>query len=918
MLKVYQTQKKKLFGLFVLLLLSGKVANAQATLDRTLQQVLQTATAPVQVVVTFHGDGAPNSTHLQLLQSLGLTQGITLKNLPMAGVLATATQVEALSKSPYVRSVFLNKRLSYFNNNETHITGVQRMRTDKDIIARNNGMPVSGKGVTVMINDSGVDGTHEDIKLGSHLVQNVLGSTNLSSLSSLLPVTYLENIPNTDTNSGHGTHCAGTVGGNGSKSNGLYAGAAPGATLVGYGSGAALLVLDAIGGYDYALTHQFQYGIRVISNSWGTSGDFDPADPVNIASKKAYDHGIVSVFAAGNEGPSSDTHNPYAIAPWVISVGAGDKYGKLADFSSRGVKNEGGTITVDGETWTYENRPSVVAPGVDVISTRVIGPVASLSAQMDVEQLDPAHVPFYTHMSGTSMATPHVAGVVALMLEAKPTLTPGQVKEILQKTATNMPSHESWEVGAGYVNAYAAIDHIYRNTAFGATLNYTRRFNSSVNTATETSAFALDFNPVVTTGNQITFNVAAGTNSLEAKFSTTGLLGQTGNPVNLILLSPSGQEYRSGIPVAFAITPDRGMAVAAPEPGTWTLKAEGLNGLALPETIQGTLSKSTITGTTGLADIVGHPAEASIKMAVGARLMDGLTTGFKPNELLKRIQLADYLVMGQAIRQFMPTNGSLTVTDVTGFQSLLAESVLSKGAALRDRTHAFKGVMVPAATGKFNPSGSVTRAQLAYSLVQALGLQEFAVQRNSKAVTVSVDGKTYTIEDASSIPAGLEGYVSIALELNLINAFYTVTQGPLDLFPTIHATFKPAQEVTRAEFAVIVTRTHASWSAATQPVASASNSTERLALNPSQKPNYSYPNPFSGNTTISYAVEDAGFVTIEVFDLRGKKVSTLVSEAKEKGTYAVPFNGSNLPTGTYLYKVSTGAKSTSHKMVLAR
>ena len=918
MLKVYQTQKKKLFGLFVLLLLSGKAVNAQAVLDRSLQQTLLTATTPVQVVVTFHGDGAPNSTHLQLLQSLGLTQGITLKNLPMAGVLATAAQVEALSKSPYVRSVFLNKRLTYFNNNETHITGVNRMRTDKEMIARNNGMPVSGKGVAVMVNDSGVDGTHEDIKLGNHLVQNVMGSTNLNSLSSLLPVSYLENIPNTDSNSGHGTHCAGTVGGNGSKSNGLYAGAAPGATLVGYGSGAALLILDAIGGYDYALTHQFQYGIRVISNSWGTSSDFDPADPVNIASKKAYDRGIVSVFAAGNEGPSSDTHNPYAIAPWVISVGAGDKYGKLADFSSRGVKNEGGTITVDGETWTYENRPSVVAPGVDVVSTRVIAPVASLSAQMDAELLDPAHVPFYTHMSGTSMATPHVSGIVALMLEAKPSLTPGQVKEILQKTATNMPNHEAWEVGAGYVNAYAAIDHIYRNTAFGAALNYSRRFNSSVNTSSEKSAFTINYNPAVAAGNQITFTVAPGTNSLEAKLNATGVLGQTGNPVNLILLSPSGQQYRSGIPVAFALYYDRGMAVASPEPGTWTLKAEGLNGLALPETMQGTISKTTITGTTGLADIAGHPAEASIKMAVGSRLVDGLASGFGPNDLLTRIQLADYLVMGQAIRQFMPTNGALTVSDVTGLQALLVESVLANGAALRDRTHAFKGVMTPAATGKFNPSGSVSRAQLAYSLVQALGLQEFALERNGKAVTVTVDGKTYPIEDASTIPAGLEGYVSVALELNLINAFYSVTQGPLDLFPTMHATFKPAQQVTRAEFAVIVTRTHASWSAATQPMASTSNSTERVALSPSQKASYSYPNPFSGTTTISYAVEDAGFVSVEVFDLRGKKISTLVSEAKEKGTYSVPFNGSHLPTGTYLYKVSTRAKSTSHKMVLAR
>jgi serine protease AprX len=914
MLNIYSNNLKKVLSIFAFLVAFAGQALAQATVDTQLLQVLKSATVPTEVVVTFYGNGAPSSTHLQLLQSLGLTKGLTFKNLPIAGVLATSAQVEALAKSPYVRSLYLNKKLSFYNNNETHLTGVKRLRTDKNITARNNGMPVSGKGVGVMINDSGVDGTHEDIKLGVHLVQNVLGSTNLNAQSSLLPTTYLENVPNTDTNSGHGTHCAGTVGGNGARSNGLYAGAAPGATLIGYGSGGALFVLDALGGYDYALTHQFTYGIRVISNSWGTSGDFDPANPVNVASKKAYDLGIVSVFAAGNDGPSSDTHNPYAIAPWVISVGAGDKYGKLADFSSRGVKGEGGTFTLGDETWTFENRPTLVAPGVDVISTRAIAPVSSLSAEMDAAELDPAHVPFYTHMSGTSMATPHMSGVVALMLEANPSLSPAQVKAILQKTATNMPGRESWEVGAGYVNAYAAIDHIYRNTSFGAFLNYTRRFNSSVNTATEQSSFTINFNPLTAATNQITFQVASGTNSLEAKFNAAGLLGQTGNPVNLILLSPSGAEYRSGIPVAFALYYDRGMAVANPEPGTWTLKAEGLNGVALPETIAGTLVQSHVTGTTGLGDIAGHPAEASIKMAVAARLVDALPTGFKPNDALKRIQLADYFMMGQGIRQLMPTSGTATVTDLFGDQLLLAESVLAKGAALRDREHAFKGVMLPSTTGKFNPNGNVNRANLAYSLVQALGLQKFAEERTGKPVNVTADGKTYVIEDASSIPAGLEGYVSVALELNLINAYFSLSQGTFDLFPTLHATFKPLQDVTRAEFAVIITRTHSSWNAATQPVTASATA---IGL-PVAAKNFTYPNPFSGTTTISYTLENAGFVTVEVFTLKGGKVSTLVAEQKEAGTYSVPFKASNLPTGTYLYKIKTAGKEITQKMVLTR
>ncbi|HEX9956543.1 MAG TPA: S8 family serine peptidase, partial [Fibrella sp.] len=627
--------RKHLALLMVVGLLAQHVS-AQVSVDGNLRNALKSS--PVaQVIVTFHGDGAPQPSQINLLQQVGILKGLTLRALPIVGVLATAAQVEALSKRPEVKSLYLNKRLDYYNYDATQLTGVRRLRTDKTITAKNNGTPVSGKGIGVLINDSGVDGTHEDIKFGTHLVQNTLGSTNLNALSAMLPVTYIEGVANTDNNSGHGTHCTGTVGGNGTRSGGRYEGVAPGASLLGYGSGAALLVLDAIGGFDYALTHQFQYNIRVISNSFGTSGTFDPADPLNVATKKAYDRGMVVVFAAGNEGPGSDTHNPYAIAPWVISVGAGDKDGKLADFSSRGVEGEQGTFTVDGETWTFKNEPGIVAPGVDIVSTRVIGPVATLGIQTDVEQLDPSHVPFYTTMSGTSMATPHVAGVVALILEAKPALSPALVKEIIQKTATNMPGRASWEVGAGYVNAYAAVDLAFRTANFGTTVNSTRTFSSSVTRQNVAQTFSVNYNPVLTTNNQFTFSVAPGTNSLEAKIIAGGVSGQSGNPVNLIMLDPAGTEYRSGIPVTFSLYYDRSLAVASPLPGTWTLKVEGLQGIAFPETITGSIIQQMTSGTSGLGDIAGNPAEASIKMAVANRLVDGLNGVYRPKDPLRRI-----------------------------------------------------------------------------------------------------------------------------------------------------------------------------------------------------------------------------------------------------------------------------------------
>jgi serine protease AprX len=442
-----------------------------------------------------------------------------------------------------------------------------------------------------------------------------------------------------------------------------------------------------------------------------------------------------------------------------------------------------------------------------------------------------------------------------------------------------------------------------------------RTFRSNVNANNVTDNFTIDYNPATTATNDYTINVAAGTTAIEAKIRTQGVAGETGNPVNLSLISPSGAETRSGIPVLFALSYDRGVAVASPEPGTWTVRVSGLNGAAFPEKISGVVNMMTAAGTSGLSDIAGHPAEASIMMAVSARLADGLAGGgYKPDELLKRIDMADYLVMGEAIRQYLPVDGTYTLTDVKE-RNLIAESVTARGAALRDKDHVQNGIMLAASPGKFNPNGKVNRAELAYSLVQALGLQAYALERNGKAPSVEYNGKSYPIEDAATIPAGFEGYVSVALELNMINAFFTATQGQYDLEPVLHASFKPLQDVTRADFAVIITRTHGLWNSGQQPLAA--ESTSNLAISEEGKL-VSYPNPFSELTTIRYAVEQDGLVTVEVFDILGKKVRTLVSESKTAGNHSVDFRAENLPAGTYIYKVEAGNKVYSNKMLLAK
>lgn len=901
-------------ALFLLLSFFGNYLYGQSTLNQAYLDGLTDQTTPLEVVIAFEGTSAPTAAQVQLLQDLGISQGATMHSLPIAGVLATPSQISSLLQQPEVISIALNEPVDFFNANGTKLIGVDRLRSDKGITAQNGGLPVSGKGIGVVINDSGIDGAHGDHQLGKNLVQNVLGTVNLNSYASILPITYLEDQLNTDTNSGHGTHVAGTVGGNGAMSSGLYEGVAPGARLVGYGSGGVVFILDAVGGLDYALTHQFEYNIRVTNNSWGTSGKFNPNHPVNIATKRLYDRGIISVFAAGNSGPGADTHNPYAVAPWVISAAAGDKYGRLASFSSRGVKDQTFSFTIDGENWVAENRPTITAPGVDVVSTKVVSPLNVLAASKDSE-LELAHQPYYTHKSGTSMASPHTAGVVALLLEANPSLSPAEVKQILQLTATNMPGRESWEAGAGYINAYAAVDYVFNQRNFGTALNYTRSFNSSVNTNTTVQDFTIDFYPspeLSSTHNEYHFDVQKGTNSIEAKIIAGGISGETGNPVNLSLISPDGKEYRSGIYVLFTIYQDRAVAVTAPMAGQWTVRISGLRDVAFPENIDGKVSIIKATGTSGMDDIVGHPAEASIIMAVNNRLADGRVSGFKPDEPLKKIELADYLFMGQGVRQYFPTDGSVSFSDLKDGELLIGESAAAKGAALRDRAHQGRGVVLTDG-GKFMPNAKVTRADLAYSMVQSLGLENEALELNGQQVTIDYKGERIPVEDATDIPAGLEGYVQIALDLKLINAFYSLTQDPYSLEPVIHATFKPLYEISRAEFAVIITRTFEHWEAASTYNGTSARTSEKEEAGYDVQ---NYPNPFQQATNIAYSMGKEGFVEVSIYSMTGRKITTLVNEVQAAGQHAVRFDASGLEPGMYICRVASGDVVKSIKLVL--
>jgi len=806
-------------------LLASGIALADAQLDPQLLSRMTAAAASDQlgVVITYNQSTPVSAAQVAALKSLGIEKGVTMHTLPIAGALATPAEIRALAKRSDVASIYWNAPLRYANKEAREISGAARAVDNPGDFGR--AIPFSGAGVTVMINDSGIDATHDDLKFGEHVVQNVLAPQNvLAEIASedapgIVPITYLENVPNTDIGSGHGTHCAGIVGGNGSRSNGLYRGAAPGAQLVGYGSGAVLLILDAVGGLDYAATHQFSYGapIRVVSNSWGSSGTFEPLNPVNVSTYELYKRGIVSVFAAGNDGPGEDTHNPYAQAPWVISVGAGEKDGVLTGFSSRGKRGESGAFTMtDGRQWTYLNEPTIVATGVDIVSTRdLAGALPPLEAQHDADTLQPQYLPFYTHMSGTSMATPHVAGVLALMFEANPNLTPAQAKDILERTASNMTSRLPWEAGMGHLNAYAAVAEASGvRTGYGATVNGLREFNANavVVPGGAPIPFSLDFAPVGTL-QDYSFTVGSDVAWVAARAT----IGE--NTLAISLIDPDGNRYGSSI--ALPVLGDTVTTGAPGKPGVWRVQVRGIgsvsgtdvdptnatNGYGLPGTVEGTISLLKSGGYTGMGDVASHPARQAIEFAVANRLVDGYSDKtFRPDATIKRGELAQYLLMGASVRQSLPFSGRSSFSDLKPGDAFYAyaEAAVANGAPLRDLTQAQDGVM-GTVNGAFRAGDPVTRQSLAYSLVQSLALQDTA-RAFDGTLTAFYDGKRIPVEDAAAIPGTLRGYVQQALDLGLINARFTVTQGPFDLQPTLHAYFDPTKTVTRAAYAVAAGR----------------------------------------------------------------------------------------------------------------
>lgn len=774
------------------IVLTGRAATLSPALESQLPALADDAEVGM-VIIAFNTSNGLDDSHLNVLRSVGVTGGQTFPTLGMVAQPMTAGQIRALQNNPAVRSIWSNDQMVYYMHQARVLGGVEKLRTDSSFTFRNGGMPVSGAGdFSVLVIDSGVDATHSDLQFGPKVIQNVQTVVATGTLPGFTPNVSIEGVPNTDQTVGHGTHCAGIIGGTGMRSGGLYAGVAPGAKIIGAGLGAGLFVINGLAAWEWGLANQFRYNIRVVSNSYGSAGAFNPNNPINIASRMAYERNITVIFAGANSGPAKGTWNTYAKAPWVIGVAAGSKEGDLANFSSRGLPREERlnnsnplddfdvpTITAPGTGRIYESNAGRFTS--DIVSTRSNINITANGGEADLE-LPVSAVPFYTQISGTSMATPYVAGVVALMLDADARLSPDEIKQIITETASKMPGRAEWEVGAGFINAYAAVDKVYNRSKFYASFQETN-FNAVFGEQRPpVQNFNISFNPAATPGtssaNARPFTVEAGMNVLDV-FATATTNPSTGytNAVGVILHAPDGTVYSSGIKLPVLDSPVRQVIVQNPLPGQWYVEIRGARGLtavpgaslptsgaAAPGPVAGTITQTRFI-LPHIADIQGHPLQSEIETALKNRTVDIYADGsFRPDAAVSREDLARSLTLNTSLRQTV--GAAPKFSDVSGDLLRIAEAVTAQGSTLRDYDFVPTGMM--GFTGTiFNPAGAVSRLDLTVALVKALGHD--ALARGKANTTVTSNGSPLT--DNAQIPGALRGYVQVAIDKGLFEAF---------------------------------------------------------------------------------------------------------------------------------------------------
>jgi serine protease AprX len=394
----------------------------------------------------------------------------------------TAAQIETARTQPGVTYLEGNAPIEFFDSTSHQATrGAEAAST----FTGANGLALDGSGVSVAVIDSGIDPTHpyfQNEDGSSAVVANLKSVCLVESSTTPDCVLPVPGVLDTDTISGggHGTHVNGIVAGRPTTlSDGTeLSGAAPGASLVSISTGAVLLIIGADSALNWVLeNHEAPCGegvsaavcppIKVTNNSYGPSGggEFDPNSATVKLQRALAAEGVVTVWAAGNDGGdgSASVTNPPGQDPTggILSVASyydqdtGTRDGVVSDYSSRGAQ-------ADPSTW-----PDLAAPGENITSAcRLYLPICAtgLAPQNGPGALD---LGTFNTISGTSMAAPHIAGIVAQLFQADPSATPAEIEAALKGSTyrftdgapyASMGGYStSFDKGTGLVDVVAAV-----------------------------------------------------------------------------------------------------------------------------------------------------------------------------------------------------------------------------------------------------------------------------------------------------------------------------------------------------------------------------------------------------------------------------------------------------------------------------
>jgi serine protease AprX len=716
-------------------------------LDPELAVTLNAITddSTVNCVVAFHGQ--MTDADIAMLQSNGVLGGTRFKVLPMVMITATKRQILSISHSSRVRSIYGNRTLSFNSDPYFKTTGITRVAPDRDLIAKNAGVAVSGRGVTVAVLDTGINSLHGD--LSGKVVQNVrLADVQSVPVAGFVNPQDVEGVPNTDPVAGHGTFVSGIIAGSGAASGGKFAGVAPGARLLGLSAGDVDLT-HVLAGFDYVLEKGSQYNVRVVNCSFSANTVYDEHDPVNIATKMLTDRGVNVVFSAGNSGPGSGTLNPYAQAPWVVSVGATDQNNVLAPFSSRGDFGKAS--------------PTLLAPGVNIASLRSLVTTTSVGgiAGVDTQRLAPGELPFYTTASGTSFSAPQVAGAIALMLETNPDLTPYQIRDILARTSTPLPRYFSHEAGAGMLNTYAAV----LESAFPQRRIGIFRAVLPAGGVTFTTAVPQRFTQLVSPGTESSVNIQVPSGVLLASVNIGWAMST--NDFGLRVYNGFGTMVGESNYLNAPGLTGRFESVTLREPAAQTMRAgiQHTGGLGSPQNVVGTL-QTTQVNYPQLVDTAGlSPAAATeLRQAMLTNVIPAEGRVYLATAPMSRADLAAAFVRAGLVPQYLAGDPMFTdVRDLTTRNAVESVQGNPAGKLFYDANP----------RGQFYPNNSATKLLAAIAWVKAAGLE-------GETSTTFLLSST---PDAMSIPYSYRNYVAVALkhgfislENGMINPYRSVTR----------------------------------------------------------------------------------------------------------------------------------------------